>query len=176
MTRDNEIPAIYNPRRVRAPSVVVTDDSPVGSIVEGNITNILNSNNPQILRSDSTGQADALCNLQSVTSNATITSNPATTTNANAAESNNSSTIIIGTSNNIHATTSTVTATSTTNTITATTVISTEPNNNVNSNNNNTITPANGASSTTKFGKCKESCCSELAQKVPMTWAYPASC
>lgn len=61
MTRDNEIPAIFNPRRVRAPSVVVTNDSPNGSLAGGGgggggFTNILHSSNPQISRSDSISQ------------------------------------------------------------------------------------------------------------------------
>lgn len=178
MTRDNEIPAIYNPRRVRAPSVVVTDDSPVGSIAEGNLTNILVASNPQILCSDSANQPDGFGGsggggLQptpiNATANTTTTSNvtPIITT-----ESNNSN---IGTNNNIniHLPINTVATATTTNTLTATTVISTEPNNNnsninnvnTNSTNNNMVTPANGGN-TTKYGKCKESCCSELAQKV----------
>ncbi|XP_035774407.1 uncharacterized protein LOC118457180 isoform X3 [Anopheles albimanus] len=47
MTRDSEIPAIFNPKRVRAPSVVVTGDSPNGPF--GGFTN----NVPQITHSDS---------------------------------------------------------------------------------------------------------------------------
>lgn len=53
MTRDNEVSAIFNPRRVRAPSVVVTNDSPNGSFTGGGFTNILHSSNPQIHQSDS---------------------------------------------------------------------------------------------------------------------------
>ena len=53
MTRDNEVSAIFNPRRVRAPSVVVTNDSPNGSFTGGGFANILHSSNPQIHRSDS---------------------------------------------------------------------------------------------------------------------------
>lgn len=52
MTRDNEIPAIFNPRRVRAPSVVVTDESLNGSCADGSFTNILHSSNPQINQLD----------------------------------------------------------------------------------------------------------------------------
>lgn len=53
MTRDNEIPAIFNPRRVRAPSVVVTtDESLNGSCADGTFTNILHSSNPQINQLD----------------------------------------------------------------------------------------------------------------------------
>lgn len=55
MTRDNDIPTIFNPRRVRAPSVVVTNDSPNGSLA-GGFTNILHQSNPQISRSDSISQ------------------------------------------------------------------------------------------------------------------------
>ncbi|XP_037911407.1 putative thiamine transporter SLC35F3 isoform X3 [Hermetia illucens] len=51
MTRDGEIPAIFNPKRVRAPSVVVTGDSPNGPF--GGFTNIINASNPQITHSDS---------------------------------------------------------------------------------------------------------------------------
>lgn len=58
MTRDNEIPAIFNPRRVRAPSVVVTGDSPNGSFAGGGFTNILHSSNPQISTSNLLGQTD----------------------------------------------------------------------------------------------------------------------
>ncbi|XP_032596347.1 putative thiamine transporter SLC35F3 isoform X3 [Drosophila grimshawi] len=80
MTRDGEIPAIFNPKRVRAPSVVVTGDSSsngpfnnnntsgtVGSVGGGGIassssvgavgscgfSNVLTSSNPQITHQDS---------------------------------------------------------------------------------------------------------------------------
>lgn len=76
MTRDNEIPAIFNPRRVRAPSVVVTGDSPNGSFIGGGFTNILHSSNPQISRSDSISQPDgadgAVCTQVSTNANNTI--------------------------------------------------------------------------------------------------------
>ncbi|XP_061397896.1 uncharacterized protein LOC133333602 isoform X1 [Musca vetustissima] len=54
MTRDGEIPAIFNPKqhRVRTPSVVVTGDSPNGPY-GGGFTNILNASNPQITHQDS---------------------------------------------------------------------------------------------------------------------------
>lgn len=53
MTRDNEIPVIFNPRRVRAPSVVVTtDESLNGSCADGTFTNMIHSSNPQINQSD----------------------------------------------------------------------------------------------------------------------------
>lgn len=53
MTRDNEIPAIFNPRRVRAPSVVVTtDESLNGSCADGTFTNMIHSSNPQINQLD----------------------------------------------------------------------------------------------------------------------------
>lgn len=51
MTRDGDIPAIFNPKRVRAPSVVVTGDSPNGPYA--GFTNILNTSNPQIVHQDS---------------------------------------------------------------------------------------------------------------------------
>ncbi|XP_023298272.2 uncharacterized protein LOC111680797 [Lucilia cuprina] len=57
MTRDGEIPAIFNPKqhRVRTPSVVVTGDSPNGPYGGGGggFTNILNTSNPQIAHQDS---------------------------------------------------------------------------------------------------------------------------
>lgn len=109
MTRDNEIPAIFNPRRVRAPSVVVTGDSPNGSFIGGGFTNILHSSNPQISRSDSISQPDgadgAICTQVSTNANNT-TIRPGTPVQTN-----------------------------------------NEPNRR-------------------KLAKCKESCCSELAQKV----------
>lgn len=54
MPKEGEIPAIFNPRRVRAPSVVVTGDSPNGPY-GGSFTNILNLNasNSQISHQDS---------------------------------------------------------------------------------------------------------------------------
>lgn len=51
MTRDGEIPAIFNPKRVRTPSVVVTGDSPNGPY--GGFSNALNASNPQIAHQDS---------------------------------------------------------------------------------------------------------------------------
>jgi solute carrier family 35 protein F3/4 len=47
-TRDGEIPAIFNPKRVRTPSVVVTGDSPNGPSPFSGVANI-----PQITHSDS---------------------------------------------------------------------------------------------------------------------------
>lgn len=54
MPKEGEIPAIFNPKRVRAPSVVVTGDSPNGPY-GGSFTNILNLNasNSQISHQDS---------------------------------------------------------------------------------------------------------------------------
>lgn len=54
MTRDGEIPAIFNPKqhRVRTPSVVVTGDSPNGPY-GGGFTNILNASSAQITHQDS---------------------------------------------------------------------------------------------------------------------------
>lgn len=79
MTRDTEIPAIFNPRRVRAPSVVVTGDSPNGSFAGGGFTNILHSSNPQISTSNLLAQSDV--------ENVPVTQNQVTgnTVNANTA-------------------------------------------------------------------------------------------
>ncbi|KAL5285257.1 SLC35F4 family protein [Megaselia abdita] len=54
MPKEGEIPAIFNPKRVRAPSVVVTGDSPNGPY-GGSFTNILNLNtsNSQMTHQDS---------------------------------------------------------------------------------------------------------------------------
>lgn len=108
MTRDSEIAAIFNPsRRVRAPSVVVTGDSPngPGSFMSG-FANVINSSNPQIGRSDSISQTDGL------------EIGPGTT--------------------NIHGSNAVTTPTT------------------------NIEMPQNRS----RLTKCKESCCSELAQKV----------
>lgn len=51
MPRDGEIAAIFNPRRVRAPSVVVTGDSPNGPF--SGFTNVVNTTTPQLIHSDS---------------------------------------------------------------------------------------------------------------------------
>lgn len=115
MTRDNEIPAIFNPRRVRAPSVVVTNDSPNGSFA-GGFTNILHSSNPQISRSDSISQpnernTDGNQNINTIST--TTTSTTLTTT-----------------------TTTTMTTTTTTTTTTAVAVTTTT----ASANNNNTTT------------------------------------
>lgn len=115
MTRDNEIAAIFNPRRVRTPSVVVTGDSPNGSFV-GGFTNVINTSNPQIGRSDSISQPDG---VEIVTGMTHINS-------TNIATSPTPNTIEI---------------------------------------------PQN----TTKLTKCKESCCSELAQKVRKTNFHSSS-
>ncbi|XP_030371754.1 uncharacterized protein LOC115622031 isoform X1 [Scaptodrosophila lebanonensis] len=71
MTRDGEIPAIFNPKRVRTPSVVVTGDSSNGPYNNNNsgggsggaggattssscgFSNVLNTSNPQITHQDS---------------------------------------------------------------------------------------------------------------------------
>ncbi|XP_055907214.1 solute carrier family 35 member F3-like isoform X5 [Eupeodes corollae] len=59
MTRDGEITAIFNPKRVRAPSVVITGDSPNGPY--GGFTNILTTSNSQIAHQESvsSSQQDA---------------------------------------------------------------------------------------------------------------------
>lgn len=51
MPRDGEIAAIFNPRRVRAPSVVVTGDSPNGPF--SGFTSVVNTSTPQLIHSDS---------------------------------------------------------------------------------------------------------------------------
>lgn len=109
MTRDNEIPAIFNPRRVRAPSVVVTGDSPNGSFAGGGFTNILHSSNPQISTSNLLGQSDA--------DNVPATPNQVTSTtpSANTAlvPAQNASTPVTTTATTTAATTTTTTTTST---------------------------------------------------------------
>lgn len=111
MTRDSEIPAIFNPSRVRTPSVVVTGDSPNGSFMSG-FTNVINTSNPQIGRSDSISQPDGVDLV------------PGTT--------------------NIHSSNAATTPTT------------------------NIEMPQNRS----RLTKCKESCCSELAQKV----LFPTFC
>ncbi|XP_055698588.1 putative thiamine transporter SLC35F3 isoform X2 [Phlebotomus papatasi] len=61
MARDGEIPAIFNPRRVRAPSVVVTGDSPNGPFGGFTPSGTGSSAPPQITHSDSvtSSQPDA---------------------------------------------------------------------------------------------------------------------
>lgn len=108
MTRDSEIAAIFNPRRVRTPSVVVTGDSPNGSFI-GGFTNIINSSNPQIARSDSISQPDGVESVICIQG----------TTNLNS------------------------------------TARASTPTPNIDNQQN-----------AGKLTKCKESCCSELAQKV----------
>lgn len=103
MTRDsNEIPAIYNPIRVRAPSVVVTNDSPNGSFAGGGFTNILHSSNPQISRSDSISQPNERNTDGNQNTNATTTMTTTTTTTAvavtTAASTNNNNTTTVTTS------------------------------------------------------------------------------
>lgn len=70
MTRDGEISAIFNPRRVRAPSVVVTGDSPNGGQFSG-FTNLISSGYPHLIHSDSIASghpdADLVCQQQQQT-------------------------------------------------------------------------------------------------------------
>lgn len=112
MTRDGEIAAIFNPRRARAPSVVVTTgDSPNGPF--GSFTNILSTGggNPQITHSDSltSSQHDGVDSVVCIQqSGINITSTPTT----------------------------------------------------------DTAPPLLGQQQPRKENRCKESCCSELAQKV----------
>lgn len=67
MTRDGEISAIFNPRRVRAPSVVVTGDSPNGGQFSG-FTNLISTGYPHLIHSDSIASghpdADLVCQQQ----------------------------------------------------------------------------------------------------------------
>lgn len=111
MTRDNEIPAIFNPRRVRAPSVVVTNDSPNGSFA-GGFTNILHSSNPQISRSDSISQP----NDRNTDGNQNITATIMTSTTT--------------TSTTLTTTTMTTTTTTTTTAVAVTTTAASANNNN----------------------------------------------
>lgn len=128
MTRDNEIPAIFNPRRVRAPSVVVTGDSPNGSFAGGGFTNILHSSNPQISTSNLLGQSD-------------VDNVPGTPNQASA------NTALVPAQNATTPVTTTATTTAATTTTTTTT---------------STGDQQNGR----KLAKCKDSCCSNEAQKV----------
>lgn len=80
MTRDGEIAAIFNPRRVRAPSVVVTGDSSNGPF--SGFTNVINSaatnnapiiatNTPHLIHSDSiaSGQPDGVDSVVCISGN-----------------------------------------------------------------------------------------------------------
>lgn len=96
MTRDNEVPAIFNPRRVRAPSVVVTNDSPNGSFTGGGFTNILHSSNPQISRSDSISQPNDVnqtTNISAATTTATTTTTAIAVTTAASTANTNTTTV-----------------------------------------------------------------------------------
>lgn len=107
MTRDNEIPAIFNPRRVRAPSVVVTGDSPNGSFAGGGFTNILHSSNPQISTSNLLGQSDV--------------DHVAAATNQVAGNTTSASTVLVPAQNATTPVTTTATTTAATTTTTTTT-------------------------------------------------------
>lgn len=109
MPRDGEIAAIFNPRRVRAPSisVVVTGDSPNGPF--SGFSSVVNASTPQLIHSDSI--ASGHCHPDTVESIVCIQNNASTPTADTAP---------------------------------------TLPN----------------ASQTRSNSKCKDSCCSELAQKV----------
>ena len=126
MTRDGEIPAIFNPRRVRAPSVVVTGDSPNGQF--GGFTNII-TGSPHLIHSDSiaSGHPDGIDGSAGGGSFSGFGGNSTTNVHGNS-------------------TTSAGTPTPTTETTPALlpTLLSQERSSN----------------------KCKDSCCSELAQKV----------
>lgn len=68
MPRDGEIAAIFNPRRVRAPSVVVTGDSPNGPF--SGFTNV-NTTTPQLIHSDSIASGpDVVESIVSINNNA----------------------------------------------------------------------------------------------------------
>ncbi|XP_031631178.1 putative thiamine transporter SLC35F3 isoform X2 [Contarinia nasturtii] len=137
MTRDNnEIPAIFNPKRVRAPSVVVTNDSPNGSFAGGGFTNILHSSNPQISRSDSISQPNERNTDGNQNTNATTTM------------------------------TMTMTTTTTTTAVAVTTAASANNNNTTTVTTSNTPLAIGNDVNSRKLAKCKDSCCSELAQKM----------
>lgn len=157
MTRDNEIPAIFNPRRVRAPSVVVTNDSPNGSFAGGGFTNILHSSNPQISRSDSISQPNDGNQNVSVTTTTTTTTTVAVTTTATSTAITNTNTTTVTSSQWVAAGKKSV-ANFQWQTL---------------NNQNWTVffvssTPLSIGNevNTRKLTKCKDSCCSELAQKV----------
>ncbi|XP_062702960.1 solute carrier family 35 member F3 isoform X4 [Aedes albopictus] len=119
MTRDSEIPAIFNPKRVRAPSVVVTGDSPNGPFGGGFTNNV-----PQIMHSDSvtSSQHDGQDSLIGVTVTGTGCDTP---TSGLPGQS--------GTA--------------------------------LGNNTNPTGTPT-PTTSTSRLKGCRDSCCSELAQKM----------
>lgn len=127
---NNEIPAIFNPRRVRAPSVVVTGDSPNGSFAGGGFTNILHSSNPQISTSNLLSQND-------------VDNVPATPNQVAAG------TTLVPAQNASTPLTTTAAATTTTTTTTTT----------------------GDQQMNRKLTKCKESCCSENAQKVIISFS-----
>lgn len=90
MTRDGEIAAIFNPRRVRAPSVVVTGDSSNGPF--SGFTNVINStttnntptaaNTPHLIHSDSiaSGQPDGVDSVVCISGNNVTGANTPTPT------------------------------------------------------------------------------------------------
>ncbi|XP_055525334.1 uncharacterized protein LOC129718516 isoform X2 [Wyeomyia smithii] len=126
MTRDSEIPAIFNPKRVRAPSVVVTGEPPNGPFGG------FNNNVPQIMHSDSvtSSQHDGQDSLIGVTVTGSVCETPPP-----------GGSTVLGT---------------------------TVPNN------TNTTTTAGGGTTaegapapvTSRLKRCRDSCCSELAQKM----------
>lgn len=82
MTRDGEISAIFNPRRVRAPSVVVTGDSPNGQFA--GFTNIISASSPHLIHSDSiaSGHPDGVETACLQGNNTTSAGTPTPTTDA----------------------------------------------------------------------------------------------
>ncbi|KAL9891903.1 putative thiamine transporter SLC35F3 isoform X3 [Glossina fuscipes] len=138
MTRDGEIPAIFNPKthRVRTPSVVVTGDSPNGPY-DGGFTNILNTSNPQITHQDSVSSSQQ-------DPNEVITIHPDTCPTAATAAAARTA---VGGS-------------------TVTTNVPNAANDNDSSNNELGVNETAHITRFPRLKACKESCCSELAQKM----------
>lgn len=130
MTRDGEIAAIFNPRRVRAPSVVVTGDSSNGPF--GGFTNIINS----------------------TTTTTTTTNNNNATTVTNIPHLVHSDSIASGQPDGVDSVVC-ISGNNVTGANTPTPTIETAP----------TLTLPSTAQISSP-NKCKDSCCSELAQKV----------
>ncbi|XP_037051701.1 putative thiamine transporter SLC35F3 isoform X7 [Bradysia coprophila] len=89
MPRDGEIAAIFNPRRVRAPSVVVTGDSPNGPF--SGFTNVANTTTPQLIHSDSiaSGHPDTVESIVCIQNNASTPTADTAPTLPNSSRSSN---------------------------------------------------------------------------------------
>lgn len=168
MTRDNEIPAIFNPR-VRAPSVVVTGDSPNSSFVDGGngFTNILHTSNPQISRLNSLSQPE---NLDNVTCVQVPCNNVTVTVSKDASPSQPFSHVATTVTLPTTSTSTTVNASNAT-TVTISTTIATTTAQPPTISQTTSSAPALNATPSTeqpprKFAKLKESCCSESAKKM----------